>query len=436
MNFDTNFVNNVIPSNPLADIDPIVIIDGCRTPILKAKKNKNELILAPKVDRLLVACLKGLLTRTDINVDLIDDIIVGNVLQPGAGAAMSRMSALEVGIPHTTSIATVNRQCSSGLQAIAVIAGSLLMGSIDIGIAAGVESMTHDGNAMFTKPNLEWNFIQKIPAAIACTLPMGVTSDNVAIKFNITRSEQDLFAMESHRRAKLAQIRGEYAQEIIPVPIPSTTLFGKIIGSNSGQYYENDDGIRHDCTLVGLKKLKTAFTSESKGGTTTAGNASQRSDGAAAVLMMRLSRAKQLGYQPLIVLRSFAVKGVSPELMGIGPAIAIPEALKQAQLTINQIDLFEINEAFASQCLYCIQYLGLDSNKVNPGGGGIALGHPLGSTGTRLIVSAMYRLRREQKRYAVVSMCIGTGMGAAAVIENTAYMYDPQPDAFNPNSKL
>ena len=433
MNFDSPFSRNVIPSSPLQDIDPIVIVEGVRTPITRAKKKKNEMHLAPTVDHLLVTVLKGLIKRSGIDSSLIEDVVVGNVLQPGGGAVMARMSALEADIPISSAVSSVNRQCSSGLQAIVTIVGSILMGSYDIGIAAGAECMTHDGINMYTKPNLNWASIQKNPLTLSCTLPMGITSDNIAKQFNITREDQDKFALESHQRAKIAQSRGEYAVEIIPVTIPATGITA-MIRSTSGMVIDIDDGIRYDCSMQGLKKLKPVFTPESRGGTTTAGNASQRSDGAAAVLIMKMSRAKQLGLLPKVIIRSFAIKGVSPDIMGIGPAVAIPAAVKQAGLTLDQIDYYEINEAFASQCLYCIRYLGLDPIKVNAGGGAIALGHPLGSTGTRLVVSILHRLLRTGSRYGVVSMCVGTGMGAAMVIENFKYAHDAEP--LPPRSKL
>ena len=430
MNFDSPFSINVLPNSPLQDLDPIVILEGVRTPITRAKKKKNEMHLAPTVDHLLVTVLKGLIKRSGVDSSLIEDVIVGNVLQPGGGAVMSRMATLEAGIPVTSGVSSVNRQCSSGLQAIVSIVGSILMGSYDVGIAAGAECMTHDGINMYTKPNLNWSSIQKNPLTLSCTLPMGITSDNIAKQFNITRADQDKFALESHQKAKIAQSRGEYSTEIIPLIIPATGLTA-MIRSTSGIVVDIDDGIRHDCSIKGLEKLKPVFT---KGGTTTAGNASQRSDGAAAVLIMKMSRAKQLGLLPKVLIRSFAIKGVPPEIMGIGPAVAIPAAVKQAGLTLDQIDYYEINEAFASQCLYCIRYLGLDPVKVNVGGGAIALGHPLGSTGTRLVVTMLHRLKRTGSRYGVVSMCVGTGMGAAMVVENATYTHanDPLP----PRSKL
>ena len=217
MNFDSPFSRNVIPSSPLQDLDPIVIVEGVRTPITRAKKKKNEMHLAPTVDHLLVTVLKGLIKRSGIDSSLIEDVVVGNVLQPGGGAVMARMSALEADIPISSAVSSVNRQCSSGLQAIVTIVGSILMGSYDIGIAAGAECMTHDGINMYTKPNLNWASIQKNPLTLSCTLPMGITSDNIAKQFNITREDQDKFALESHQRAKIAQSRGEYAVEIIPV---------------------------------------------------------------------------------------------------------------------------------------------------------------------------------------------------------------------------
>jgi acetyl-CoA acyltransferase 1 len=240
------------------------------------------------------------------------------------------------------------------------------------------------------------------PTAKACLLPMGVTSENVAEKFKVSRETQDKFALESHLRAFKAQQQGLFKDEIVPVKLAS----GKIVDA--------DDGIRGNATLEALAKLKPVF---SEHGTTTPGNASQVSDGAAAVLLMRRSKAQQLNLPILGRMLGYAVAGVPPEIMGVGPAYAIPKVLQQVGLTKHDISIFEINEAFASQAVYCVQHLGLDPQKVNPSGGAIALGHPLGCTGARQVSTLLYNLKRRGERYGVISMCIGTGMGAAAVFE-------------------
>jgi len=332
---------------------------------------------------------------------------VGTVLAAGGGSVEARMASLVAGIPHTSGLVTLNRQCSSGLQAFANIAASIRAGYIKVGIAAGVESMsTHGFDAGVGKLN-DALFTNK--EAADCLIPMGITSENVAAEFGVSRAEQDKFAVQSQARAAHAQKQGLFKDEISPVTI---TVKDKD-GNTSQVVVDKDDGIR-ETTLESLTKLRPAFKKE---GTTTAGNSSQVSDGAAAVVVMTRAEANKRGLKPLGTFISYAVVGVPPHLMGIGPAFAIPAALKQAGLTVQDIDVFEINEAFASQALYSTQKLGIPQEKVNPLGGAIALGHPLGCTGARQIATLIHQLRRTGKRYGVVSMCIGTGMGAAAVFE-------------------
>ncbi|CBJ49265.1 3-ketoacyl-CoA thiolase [Ectocarpus siliculosus] len=352
--------------------DDIVIVDAIRTPITRARK-----------------------------------ICVGNVLQPGSGALSSRVAQVRAGIPHTVPLSTVNRQCSSGLQAVAHVAAGIKAGHYSVGIAAGVESMSLNamGGGGGLPPEKNPKFIKGERKGAGVLLPMGITSENVAAKYGITRAEQapppptggrrgeDAFAAESHARAHRAQEEGIFDDEILPV--------------------------RTRGCVRGLLRPSWAASRRSfkKGGTTTAGNASQVSDGAAATLLMTRESAAQRGLRPLGVFRSYAVVGVPPEVMGIGPAVAIPAAVGKAGLELGDVDLFELNEAFASQATYCIKELGLDAWKVNPKGGAIALGHPLGCTGCRQVATLLYELRRTGKRFGVVSMCIGTGMGAAAVLE-------------------
>jgi len=359
----------------------------------------------------LAAALKATIERTHIDPKLVEDIVVGTVLPPGGvranrGATQARMAAYLAGFPDSTAVCTTNRQCSSGLQALATIAGEIKNGVIDIGIGAGVESMSlHDMNSSVGELN---NKIFDHPKAQSCLVTMGETSENVAEKYGITREVQDQFSFESQRRASLAQKEGKFKDEIVPI----TTVVKSAEGEKTITVTQ-DEGPR-PTTLEALAKLKAAFRD---GGSTTAGNSSQVSDGAAAVLAARRRVAKKLGLPILGTFRSYAVVGVPPEIMGIGPAEAIPAALKKAGLKIDDIDVYEINESFASQATYCVKKLGINPAKVNPNGGAIALGHPLGCTGARQVATILNEMKRSNKKLGVISMCIGTGMGAAAVIE-------------------
>jgi acetyl-CoA acyltransferase 1 len=314
-------------------------------------------------------------------------------------------------IPETVTLHTVNRFCSSGLQACANIAASIKAGFIDIGIGAGVESMTLNE---LGRPPPGFVLNSKLfdcPKAAATLIPMGITSENVAEQFGISREKQDIFAFNSQAKAAKAQSEGLFDAEIVPV---KTTLKDKD-GNESEVTISKDDGVRPGTKLETLSKLKPAFK---EGGSTTAGNASQTSDGAAAVILARRSYARQMNLPVLGIFRGFAVVGVPPEIMGVGPAYAIPAALKRVGMTLDDIDIFEINEAFASQAAYCVDKLQIPAEKVNPKGGAVALGHPLGCTGARQIATLLHELkRRGKKSYGVVSMCIGTGMGAAGIFE-------------------
>ena len=346
---------------------------------------------------MLATVLKGVLSKTGIDPNLIKDVVVGNVLPPGGGATLARMASLYAGIPETSSVMTVNRQCSSGLQAVAQIASAIKSGYIDVGIGAGVESMSMHYGPGALAPSVD-DQIASLPVAADCQIPMGITSENVAETYKITRQEQDQMAMLSHKKAAKAQADGLFRDEIVPVN-------GVI----------SDDGIRPETSMASLAKLKTSFK---ENGTTTAGNSSQISDGAAAVLLMRRSKAQELKLPILGKFIGFNVSGVPPRVMGIGPALAIPAVLEQANLKINDIGIFELNEAFASQATYCVKTLKIPLDRVNPKGGAIALGHPLGATGARQIATLLPEMKRKGVKYGVVSMCIGTGMGAAAIIEN------------------
>ncbi|KAJ6338691.1 hypothetical protein OIU76_008199 [Salix suchowensis] len=320
------------------------------------------------------------------------------------------MAAFYAGFPDTVPLRTVNRQCSSGLQAVADVAASIKAGYYEIGIAAGLECMTVNSIKGVPKVNPRVEIFQQ---ARDCLLPMGLTSENVAQRYGLTRQDQDQAAVESHRKAAAARASGKFKDEIIPV---TTKIVDPETGIQKVVTISEDDGIRPNSNLADLSRLKPAFK---KDGTTTAGNSSQVSDGAGAVLLMKRSLAAQKGLPVLGVFRSFAAVGVDPAVMGIGPAVAIPAAVQAAGLELNDIDLFEINEAFASQYVYCIKKLELDPEKVNVNGGALALGHPLGATGARCVGTLLHEMKRRGKdsRFGVISMCIGSGMGAAAVFE-------------------
>ncbi|KAL7405074.1 hypothetical protein ABVT39_023407 [Epinephelus coioides] len=385
--------------------EDVLVVHGRRSAVGKAKRGAFK---DTTPDELLSAVMTAVMTDVGLSADKLGDVCVGNVLQPGAGAVMARVAHFLSGFPETVPVYTVNRQCSSGLQAVFNIAGAIRSRSIDLGLACGVESMSLRG---IGDPGDLSSRLTDNDKARDCLIPMGITSENVAEKFGVSREKQDAFALSSQQKAARAQSTGVFDQEIVPV----TTRFVDNEGKEREVTVTKDDGIRAGTTLAGLQKLRPAFKPD---GSTTAGNSSQVSDGAAAVLLGRRSVVEALGLPVLGVLRASAVVGVPPDLMGIGPAFAIPAALQQAGLTVADIDVFEINEAFASQAVYCVEKLGIPLEKVNPNGGAIALGHPLGCTGARQVVTLLNELKRRGRRaYGVVSMCIGTGMGAAAVFE-------------------
>lgn len=388
--------------------DDVVVVAAYRTPICKAKRGGFK---DTYPEDLLTVVLKAVLDNTKINPGEIGDIVVGTVLGPGSQRAIEcRAAAFYAGVPENVPVRTVNRQCSSGLQAVADVAAAIKAGFYDIGIGAGLESMSVNAMGWEGQVNPKVNEVQK---AQDCLLPMGITSENVAHRYGVTRQEQDQAAAESHRRAAAATAAGKFKDEIVPVP---TKIVDPKTGEEKKVVISVDDGIRPGTTASGLAKLKPVFR---KDGTTTAGNSSQVSDGAGAVLLMRRDVAMKKGLPILGVFRSFAAVGVDPAVMGVGPAVAIPAAVKSAGLQIEDIDLFELNEAFASQFVYCCNKLGLDRSKVNVNGGAIALGHPLGATGARCVATLLNEMKRRGRdcRFGVVTMCIGSGMGAAAVFE-------------------
>ncbi|KAI3969325.1 hypothetical protein MKW92_051571 [Papaver armeniacum] len=388
--------------------DDVVIVAAYRTALCKSKRGGFKDTLP---DDILAPVLRAVMEKTNVNLAEVGDIVVGTVLAPGSQRASEcRMAAFYAGFPDTVPVRTVNRQCSSGLQAVADVAAAIKAGFYDVGIGAGLESMTVNPMAWEGSINPRASTIKQ---AQDCLLPMGVTSENVAHRFGVTRTEQDQAAVESHRRAAAATAAGKFKDEIVPV---HTKIMDPKTGEEKSVTISVDDGIRPSTTVADLAKLRAVFK---KDGTTTAGNSSQVSDGAGAVLLMKRSLAVQKGLPILGVFRSFVAVGVEPDVMGVGPAVAIPAAVKAAGLELDDIDLFEINEAFGSQFVYCRNKLGLDPAKVNVNGGAMAIGHPLGATGARCVATLLHEMKRRGKdsRFGVISMCIGTGMGAAAVFE-------------------
>lgn len=380
----------------------VVIVSAVRTPLTRARK--GGLAKVPP-STLLSTVFKGVFAKIPIQPQQniqgilpqeVQDIVIGNVLSPTA-AIIARMAQIQSGIPYSVPISTCNRQCSSGLQAVAHIANSIQSGQINIGIGGGFESMSTDQMHKQPTPAVDWNVMQSNKEAMDCIIPMGVTSENVAKKYHLNRKDLDTFAADSHDKAAKAQACHKFVDEIVPVGDISL-----------------DDGIRKGTTAEKLSKLKPVFDEH---GSTTAGNASQLTDGAAAVLLMTREEANKRQLPILGVWRSFEVQGVPPHIMGIGPAVVIPPACAKAGITVTDVDVFEINEAFATQASWCIQELNIPKEKVNPNGGAIALGHPLGATGARQIATLLHEMNRTGKRFGVVSMCIGTGAGAAAVLE-------------------
>ena len=380
--------------------DDVVIVSAKRTPLTRFKKG----LLRETAHEILVQhVLQGVCEDSKIDKALVQEVVFGNVSSVGSSASLCRMGQFLAGFPHIVPSYSINRMCSSGLQAIAEIANSIVAGQIDIGIAGGVENMTlYPMNLGIDLEKLSEE-AKNDKNCQNCNLSMGVTSENVAEQYKVTRDEQDEMAFNSHANAAKSQQSGFFEREIVPV---KTKVEGKEV------VVTQDDGIRKETTLQSLGKLKPVFKN---GGTTTAGNSSQITDGAAAVLLARRSVAEKLKLPIKGKFLSYAVAGVPPEVMGIGPAFAIPLALKKAGLTVDQVDVFELNEAFASQATYCMKYLGIPKEKVNPNGGAIALGHPLGCTGARQTVTLFNELHSKNKKIGVVSMCIGTGMGAAGI---------------------
>jgi acetyl-CoA acyltransferase len=359
------------------------------------------------------AVIQELLRRTpNLEPAQIEDVIFGCAFPEGEqGLNMARMISLRAGLPDSVPAETINRYCSSGVQSIAHAAYAIRSGEIEIAIAGGAESMTMVPMMGYKfAPNPY--FAQELPHYYT---NMGLTAENLSEKYQIGRQAQDEFSLHSHRKAARAVNSGLFDPELMPVEVEVTEFNGHEKPVRRSFTVKRDEGPRADTSLEALSRLKPAFK---EGGTVTAGNSSQMSDGAAAVVVMSAERASRLGLTPLARFVAFAVGGVPPELMGIGPVVAIPKALKLAGLSLNDIDLIELNEAFAAQSLAVIRQLELDESKVNVNGGAIALGHPLGCTGTKLTTQLIYEMARRKSKYGMVTMCIGGGMGAAAVFEN------------------
>jgi acetyl-CoA acyltransferase len=386
-----------------------VIVSAARTAVGKSKRGGFASV---RPDELAAAVVVELLKRTPgLDPAEVEDVVLGCAFPEGEqGLNMARTVALRAGLPHTVSGETINRYCSSGSQSIAHTAYAIMTGQLEIAIAGGAESMSlvpMTGNKF--APNAY--FAAEDPGAY---LGMGLTAENVAEKYAVSREDQDAFALRSHQRANAAVTSGLFDPEIVPFDVEVTEYSA---GSPLSRKFtvKRDEGPRADTTLEALAKLKPAFK---EGGTVTAGNSSQTSDGAAAVVVMSAERAAQLGLKPLARFVCFATGGVPAELMGIGPIAAIPKALKIAGLKLDDIDLVELNEAFAAQSLAVMRGLEMDPEKVNVNGGAIALGHPLGCTGAKLTTQLIHEMARRKSKYGMVTMCVGGGMGAATIFEN------------------
>jgi acetyl-CoA acyltransferase len=383
----------------------VVIASAVRTPFTRALKGEFK---DTRPDTLAAVAIAEAVRRVPgLKPSEIDDVILGCAMPEGEqGMNVARPAAFLAGLPDSVPAMTINRFCSSGVQSIAQAAQSILAGMYEVAVAGGTESMSMvpmGGNKISANPEL----MEKLPEVY---ISMGATAENVAKRFEVTRAQQDAFAYESQRRAATAREKGLFNDEIVPV---TTEVFDEA-GVPHTATISVDTILRPDTTLEGLAKLKPAFNPK---GTVTAGNASPLTDGAAAVVLMSEARAQALGVKPLGTFIDFQVAGVPPEIMGIGPVPAVRKLLAKNKLQVKDIDVFELNEAFAAQAVYCIRELGIPPDKVNPNGGAIALGHPLGVSGTRMTGTLLRELKRRGGRYGVVTMCIGGGMGAAALFE-------------------
>ncbi|MEW6377427.1 MAG: acetyl-CoA C-acyltransferase [Thermodesulfobacteriota bacterium] len=388
-----------------------VIVSAVRTAVGKAPRG---ILKDTRPDDIAAIVIKEALSRVPgLKVEEVEDVVLGCAFpESDQGLNLARVVAMRAGFPDTVSGQTVNRFCSSGLQAIATAAYEIMVGAVEVMIAGGVEFMSQVP-IMGLTPSPNPFLVEHNPQVYTS---MGLTAENVAEKFGISREEQDRFALSSHQKAAKAIREGKFKEEIIPIPAKVKEIKEDGTVAVKEVIFDTDEGVRYDASLEGMAALKPVFKAK---GTVTAGNASQTSDGAAAVVLMSKEKAEALKVKPLGIFRSFAVAGVPPEIMGVGPAYAVPKALKKAGLTLDQIGLIELNEAFASQALYVIRELGMNPEIVNVNGGAIAVGHPLGCTGAKLTTTLLYEMKRRNVRYGLVTMCIGGGMGAAGVFERT-----------------
>ncbi|KFY38217.1 hypothetical protein V494_04474 [Pseudogymnoascus sp. VKM F-4513 (FW-928)] len=408
----TTILKHITPGSGLSTItsknaDDIVITLAARTALGKAGKGSFK---DTGLDFLVYSLLKKVIAQSNLDPSLIEDVCLGNV-NNGKAAYIVRAAALAAGIPNTAGAYSLNRFCSSGLKATQDIANAIAEGSIEIGVAIGAEAMSEvTGDA--GKP-FHADILNASQDAADCMQPMGQTSENVGKDFNITRERQDRYAAESYQRAERAQKSGWFDDEIIPI---ETTVKDPKTGEERTITVSKDEGIRYGTTFESLSKIRPAFSKW--GDRSTGGNSSQVTDGAAAVILMKRSTAIKLG-QPIVAkFVGATVAGLAPRIMGIGPSIAIPKLLKQHKLSLDDIDVIEVNEAFASMAEYCKEVLNLPYEKMNPRGGAIALGHPLGCTGARQIVTGLSECRRQNKKILLTSMCIGTGQGMAGLFVN------------------
>jgi acetyl-CoA acyltransferase len=387
----------------------VVVVSSVRTPVGRAFKGT---LRATRPDELAAVAIKAALDRVpQLDPKEIEDVILGCAMpEAEQGMNVARIASLRAGLPVETSAVTINRFCSSGLQAIAMAAERIMSGGAEVMVAGGTESMSMipmGGNKISPNPWL----VDHYPGAY---LTMGLTAERVATRFGITREQCDDFSLRSHQKALAAIAAGKFDDETVAVPVSFTTPNGSKPKKQEVSF-KVDEGPRADTSIEALSALKPAFHVK---GVTTAGNSSQMSDGAAAAVLMSAERAKALGIAPLARYLAFATAGYKPEEMGLGPVFAIPKALKLAGLKLSDIDVIELNEAFAAQALAVIREAGLDGERVNPNGGAIALGHPLGCTGAKLTASVIRELKRRKGRYGMVTMCVGGGMGAAGIFEN------------------
>jgi acetyl-CoA acyltransferase len=382
----------------------VAIVSAVRTAVGKGKRGALK---DTRPDTLLGLAVKAAVERAGVEPKDIEDLVIGTAMpEAEQGTNVARIGGFLAGLPDEVPALTINRFCSSGLQAIAQAGAAIAAGWHEVAVAGGVESMSvvpMGGQKPAPHPGL----VEERPETYT---PMGITAENVASRYGVSRAEQDAFAVRSHQKAAEAIASGRFKDEIVPV---ATRVF--IDGAWHDVVVDTDEGPRPDTSIEGLGKLKPAFK---LGGSVTAGNSSQVSDGAAAAVIASVDYAKAHGLPILGILKSFAVVGVPPDVMGVGPLYAIPKAVEKAGIQLADVGVFEINEAFASQALYCVRELGIDVEKVNPAGGAIALGHPLGCTGAKLTATILHDMKRRGLKYGVVSMCIGGGMGAAAVFEN------------------